>query len=301
MTIHKCARCGYETKVHTNYKNHLNRKKPCSNSPNSAPTAPNSAPTAPNSAPTAPNSAPTAPNSAPINSKQCKYCSKVFSRPSVMKKHILMNRCKLNKLSTILEYANEDESEIEYVVEDEDMKNESLIMSKIKSMEEIIKSQSEAINELKSKPNIVNNIQNNHLHVYCVIMDEKTIEDIFKNHFNKEIFYNGPAAGITLLYKILFRKDILLLDSGRQIFQYKTIPEDETSERVIKDIKNYRALTNIGKSYEKYVKIMMLEEMQKHPTDGLRQESIFDIAQSHIKMINNDNIWSNVWSKVVGK
>jgi hypothetical protein len=155
MTIHKCNKCGYKTKYSTCLKNHLNRKKPCTTAPNIAPTAPNIAPTAPNIAPTAPNSAPTAQISNTVkisnNPKQCKYCFKVFSRPSVMKKHLSLNRCKLNK--TILKNRDED---FEYIIEEESDNSNAEIQKKLEKVLEEHENFKEKISILEKKENNTN-------------------------------------------------------------------------------------------------------------------------------------------------
>ncbi len=88
MKLYRCEKCGYETKVHTNFKNHLNRKKPCSS--NDLATSATSGTTSATSGTTSATSGTTSATSGTT----CEYCGKIFTRKNNLTQHLRMNRCK---------------------------------------------------------------------------------------------------------------------------------------------------------------------------------------------------------------
>lgn len=307
MKTHKCEKCGYKTKYKTHFERHLNRKKQCS-SLKETPAQEGKSPSAIKNSPSATTKSPSVSNQTisldkslfskkqkKIASLTCKFCNKIFSRSDNLKTHVNLIRCKEHKQSI------EDNEDHEFIIE-EDNSHDSIEHNKIENLTKIVQEMQAKIYDLEHKPTIINhNTNHNHVHMYCVMMDEASIENVLKTYFTKDVFYDGPSGGIAMLHKMLFKKDILLLDSGRQIFQYKTILKDETNEKVIKDVKHFQALCSVGKLYEKYATLMMYSEMEKYSDDPLRVSHIYNIGQQHIKMINNGNSWAQNWAKTLGK
>lgn len=294
MKIHKCSKCGYETQYKSHLESHLNKKKPCTSLLfKTVQPAKTTVITAKADVTTVKTTATTV----VINTKECTYCHKIFKRKYNVTEHLKLNRCKEQKK---MEENTTNITSLE-INTDNSVEILKLQMEKMEKIEKIQNDIQNDIMELKQKPLIIQTMNVQHNHFYCVQFDIETIENIFRDHFTTEVYYNGPCAAIELLNTKLFKKDIKLLDCGRQIFQYMTIPEDETEERIVKDIKNYKTLNSVGQIYEKYVRKMMLSEIQKYSDDPKRQELIMDIGQSHLKMINNENTWAFNWSKLLGK
>ena len=167
MTIHTCKICGYSTSVSTNLKKHINRKTPCNKACLTAPSAPKTAPSAPKTEAKSKNKL------IIINKLQCIHCLKIFSRKNNMTKHQIKSCKKINY-----------NKEVEFIYvsdnEEKDLYNKDML----KKLKEELK---EELEELKNKPNIVNN----HVHLYAVPMDQESIKQIFDENSGSNLFYGG--------------------------------------------------------------------------------------------------------------
>ena len=172
--------------------------------------------------------------------------------------------------------------------------------------------------ELKEKPTIIN--QHQHVHVYVVPMDQKSIKYIFDTYYGEDEFYSGPNKIIEILYETMFKKDIKLLDVARATFQYmvKDVEDyndeenDEENEnenedylecktKVIKDIKNYKVLQNITEEYKKRTNSICISQMKKYSGDSSMCETVLKQSDKHKKCLNDIGYWSRIWTQTVGK
>ena len=152
MKIHKCEKCGYETKYTTNLKNHLNRKNPCDKvkiNVNISPNLEKLLQISPNL------------SNPIICDLQCKFCFRKFTRKGNLERHVNF-RCKEKKKEDCIQQKD-------FL----DLKN------KLEKVEEELKN-------IKEKPSTINNNTNSHNRTkninnyYCVPFDNRSIKHVLE-------------------------------------------------------------------------------------------------------------------------
>jgi hypothetical protein len=128
-------------------------------------------------------------------------------------------------------------------------------------------------------------------------MDQESIKQIFDENSGSNLFYGGPQKVIELLYNVMFKKDIKLLDISRQIFEYKTKEEN----KVIKDVKNYKLLQHIRPSYKKCILSYSTSQFENTNTNMNMNEIVNQCVDKHKKAMDDIGNWSNMWTLVIGK
>ena len=275
MKLHKCEKCGYETKYTSHMKNHLNRKTPCDR----VKTLPPEPPVLPPEPLNLPKELPILLPAIQNTSQQlptglyCKNCLCTFTRKDNLNRHLKLNKCKK---------AKDDINELK---------------NKLEKVEEELKKLKEQPPKIVNKIN--KNSHNKTNNYYCVPLDNRSVKQVFDRYYDSDVFYAGPDMVIKLLYEELFNKEIFLLDYGRQKFQYKCTVEKDKEGKVVIDIKNENALDKISKEYQRHTYCISEEELVKY-RDNMRQtEIIEETANKHDEASKTLNVWSKKWSRVL--
>ena len=268
MKIHKCEKCGYETKYTTNLKNHLNRKNPCD-----IPKIHQKMVLVGTKNP-------------PTNTKtliECPTCNKGFTKKSSLVRHLKFKRCKdKDILSNEMNVKQKDFLELK---------------NKLEKVEEELKN----IKEKPATTTINNTNTNSHNRTkninnyYCVPFDNRSIKHVLDMYYDVDVFYKGPKMVIKLLYEEFYQKDIFLLDYARQKFQYKYKMKKEDPGKLIVDLKNEWSLGQIQKEYQRHTYGLSEGELLKHEGDPAQQEIIEDLVKQHDETSNILNMWSKMW------